>query len=116
MGVEVVVMPTIREPDGLAMSSRNVQLSSEQRHAAPVVRRALFQAFLLWESGQRDGDILREAANKILQAETMVDSIDYVSVASMSTLNEVEQVEGRTMVSVAVHMGPVRLIDNIVLE
>ena len=79
-------------------------------------RRALFQTFLLWESGQRDGDILREAANKILQAETMVDSIDYVSVASMSTLNEVEQVEGRTMVSVAVHMGPVRLIDNIVLE
>ena len=116
MGVEVVVMPTIRELDGLAMSSRNVQLSSEQRHAASVVHRAIFRAFLLWTNGQRDGDTLRKAANKILQAESMVDSIDYVSVASMSTLNEVEQVEGRTMVSAAVHMGPVRLIDNIVLE
>lgn len=116
MGVEVVVMPTIREADGLAMSSRNVQLSPEQRLAAPVVHDALFQAYLLWSSGERDGDALRNAATKTLQAEPKVDSIDYVSVASMLTLDEVERVDGRTMISVAVHMGPVRLIDNIVLE
>jgi pantothenate synthetase len=59
---------------------------------------------------------LRAAAQEILQAEPLVDSIDYVSVASMSTLDEVERVSGRAMVSAAVHMGPVRLIDNIVLE
>jgi pantoate--beta-alanine ligase len=116
MGVDVVVMPTIREPDGLAMSSRNVQLSPEQRQDAPVVHKALCQAYLLWTGGERSGDILREAARQILQAEPMVDAIDYVSMAGMLTLDELETVDGRAMVSIAVHMGAVRLIDNIVLE
>ena len=116
MGVDVVVMPTIRESDGLAMSSRNVQLSPEQRRAAPVVHKTLCQAYLSWTDGERSGDVLREAARQILLAEPMVDSIDYVSVAGMSTLDELDQVGGRAMVSVAVRMGSVRLIDNIVLE
>ena len=116
MGVEVVVMPTIREPDGLAMSSRNVQLSADQRQAASVVHQALHRAYQLWIGCERNGDVLREAASQILQAEPMVDSIDYVSVAGMSTLDESGHVDGRAMVSVAVHMGAVRLIDNIVLE
>ena len=67
MGVEVVIMPTIRELDGLAMSSRNVQLTPEQRQAAPVVHSALCQAYLLWAGGERDGDKLRQAAQEILQ-------------------------------------------------
>ena len=116
MGVEVVVMPTIREPDGLAMSSRNVQLSADQRQAAAVGHQALRRAYQLWTGCERNGDVLREAASQILQAEPMVDSIDYVSVAGMSTLDESGHVDGRAMVSVAVHMGAVRLIDNIVLE
>mgnify|MGYP002527392959 FL=1 len=116
MGVDVVVMPTIRESDGLAMSSRNVQLSAEQRRAAPAVHKALCQAHQLWISGERSGDGLREAARERLQAEAMVDSIDYVRVAGRSTLDELEQVDGRAMVSVAVHMGGVRLIDNTGLE
>ena len=115
MGVEVVVMPTIREPDGLAMSSRNVQLSPEQRQAAPVVHRALCQSHLLWIQGERDGDTLRDAARTVLQSESKVESIDYVSVAGMLTLDELERVDGRAMVSTAVQMGAVRLIDNIVL-
>ena len=116
MGVEVVVMPTIREPDGLAMSSRNAQLSPEQRQAAPVVHRALCQSHLLWIQGERDGDTLRDAARTVLQSESKVESIDYVSVAGMLTLDELERVDGRAMVSTAVQMGAVRLIDNIVLE
>ena len=116
MGVEVVVMPTIREPDGLALSSRNVQLSTEQRKAAPVVYRALCRAYTLWMDGERNGDALRETVQPVLEAESRVDAIDYVSVAGMTTLDELERVEGRVMVSAAVHMGPVRLIDNIVLE
>ncbi len=116
MGVDVVVMPTIREPDGLAMSSRNVQLSPEQRQAAPVVYRALCQAHLLWTEGERNGDALRGAVQSILQTESRVDLIDYVSVAGMVELDEMDQVDGRAMVSAAVHMGTVRLIDNIVLE
>ena len=116
MGVEVVVMPTIRDSDGLALSSRNVQLSPERRQAAPVLYRALCRAHALWMDGERRGDPLREAALGELQSESMVDAIDYVSVAGMETLEELERIEGRAMVSVAVHMGPVRLIDNIVLE
>ena len=116
MDVEVVVMPTIREPDGLAMSSRNIQLSPEQRQAAPVVYRALCRAHMLWMEGERNGDALRGAAQAILEAESQVDQIDYVSVANIATLDEMDQVEGRAMVSAALHMGPVRLIDNIVLE
>jgi pantoate--beta-alanine ligase len=116
MGVEVVVMPTIRESDGLAMSSRNVQLSPEQRLAATVIHRALCQMYLLWSGGERNGDALRESASYILRAEAAVDEIDYVSVASMTTLDELTTVEGRAMVSAAVQMGSVRLIDNIVLE
>ena len=116
MGVEVVVMPTIRESDGLAMSSRNVQLSPEQRQAAPIVHRALCQSHLLWAEGERDGDTLRDAARTVLQSESRVESIDYVSVAGMLTLDELERVDGRAMVLTAVQMGAVRLIDNIVLE
>ena len=116
LGVEVVVMPTIREPDGLAMSSRNVQLSQEQRQAAPVVYRALCLAHRLWMDGERKGNTLRRAALAMLESEPRVDAIDYVSVAGMETLEEMCQVEGRIMVSVAVQMGAVRLIDNIVLE
>ena len=116
MGVEVVVMPTIREPDGLAMSSRNVQLSPEHRQAAPTVYRALCEAYRLWADGERNGDNLREAAKDILRAEPRINYIDYVSVASMSTLDEVALVTGRAILSAAVHMGSVRLIDNLVLE
>ena len=116
MGVEVVVMPTIRESDGLAMSSRNVQLSPNQRLFASVIHRALRQMYLLWSGGERNGDVLRESARNILQAELAVDEIDYVSVASMVTLDEQTTIEGRAMVSAAIRMGSVRLIDNIVLE
>lgn len=115
-GVEVVVMPTIRESDGLAMSSRNVQLSPNQRLSASVIHRALCQMYLLWSSGERNGDVLRESARNILQAELAVDEIDYVSVASMVTLDEQTTIEGRAMASTAIRMGSVRLIDNIVLE
>jgi len=116
MGVEVVVMPTIREPDGLAMSSRNVQLSPEHRQAAPAVYRALCEAYRFWADGERNGDNLREVAKDILRSEPRINFIDYVSVASMSTLDEVALVTGRAILSAAVHMGSVRLIDNLVLE
>ena len=116
MGVEVVVMPTIRESDGLAMSSRNVQLNEEQRQAAPVLHKALYQMYLLWSQGERDGSVLRKAAEMILDSEHTIDQIDYVSVVNLSTLEELEDVEGRALVSAAVRMGCVRLVDNIILE
>ena len=116
MAVEVVVMPTIREPDGLAMSSRNVQLSLNDRRAASVVYRALRHAYEHWAEGERNADNLKDVAKRILLKEPNIRSIDYVSVASLSTLDEVDVVAGRAMLSAAVEMGSVRLIDNMILE
>ena len=115
LGVDVVVAPTVREPDGLALSSRNVYLSEEERTAAPVVYRALCEARRLWEDGVRDADMLRSEARRVLDAEPRVARIDYVSVADVETLEELDTVDGRAMVSVAVQIGRPRLIDNIVL-
>ena len=116
MTVEVVVMPTIREPDGLAMSSRNSQLSLDDRKSASVVYRALYHAYEHWAEGERNADNLKGAAKRILLTEPNVRSIDYVSVASMSTLDEVDLVADRAILSTAVEMGSVRLIDNVILE
>ena len=115
LGVDVVIAPTVREPDGLALSSRNVYLTREERQAAPVVYRALCQARRLWEVDVKDADRLRREAGRVLEDEPLVERIDYVSVADAETLEELETVEGRAMVSVAVQIGRTRLIDNVIL-
>jgi pantoate--beta-alanine ligase len=115
MGMEVVVVPTVREADGLALSSRNVYLSAEERRAAPVVHRALAGALKLWEAGERRGERLRAEVGRVLEQEPLVRAVDYVSVAHADTLKELEVVEGRAMVSMAVWIGRTRLIDNVVL-
>ncbi len=115
MGLEVVVVPTVRDDDGLALSSRNVYLTPEQRRAAPVVYRAVCQAQELWRQGERDGDQLRQAVRSILDQEALLEKIDYVSVADAETLEELATVGAPALVSVAVYLGRTRLIDNIVL-
>ncbi len=116
MGVEVVTMPTIREPDGLAMSSRNAYLTADERAAAPVIYRALCAAERLWASGERDAGRLRAAALEVLSAEPLVEEVDYVSVVDADSMAVVDVVHGRrVMVAVAARVGAVRLIDNVVL-
>ena len=116
MGIEIVAVPTIRDADGMALSSRNAYLTPEQREAAPVIYRALSAARQMWETGETDAERLRGAVREILQQEPLLAGIDYVSVADLSTLRELEQVNGPAMVSTAVRMGKTRLIDNVVLE
>ena len=118
LGVEVVTMPTVREPDGLALSSRNAYLTPEQRQAAPVVYRALRAAESLWQAGERDAGRLRVAALAVLQGEPLVESVDYVGVVDGDTMAEVDVVAdgGRAMAATAVRVGAVRLIDNVVLR
>ena len=115
MGVEVVVCPTVREDDGLAMSSRNVRLDPEERRAAAGLFRALSQAQGLWSAGDRDAGRLRNEVRGSLESVPLFAGIDYVSVADTATLEEQETVTGQIMVLAAVHLGKVRLIDNIVL-
>ena len=115
LGVEIVVVPTVREPDGLAMSSRNVYLTTEQRQAATVIYKALCYAKDLWGKGERDGERLRREVRLILEDQPQVDKIDYVSVADATTLDELDKVEDSAMVLVAVRIGKARLIDNVIL-
>lgn len=116
LGLEVVAVPTVRDPDGLAQSSRNAYLSPVQRQAAPVVYRGLSNAKTLWTDGVTDGDILRAAMRAELEQEPLVEDIDYTSVADVETLEELDQVQSRAMISVAVTIGSTRLIDNVILE
>jgi pantoate--beta-alanine ligase len=108
---EVIACPTVREPDGLALSSRNVHLTPEERAAAPVLRRALLAVRTRWEAGERSGDTLRETMRVVLAAEPLAD-VDYVSVADGTTLAELREVAGPALASLAVRFGTTRLIDN----
>jgi pantoate--beta-alanine ligase len=112
--VEVVGCPTVREADGLAMSSRNSYLNEEQRRAAPVLYRALVTARDRWSTGERRADALRRAMRQVLATEPLAE-IDYVSVADPATLRELEQITGASLLSMAVRIGPARLIDNILV-
>jgi pantoate--beta-alanine ligase len=108
---EVIACPTVREADGLALSSRNVHLSPEERGAAPVLRRALAAAREAWAAGERSGDALRATMRRVLADEPLAWP-DYVSVADSSTLDELELVDGPALLSLAVRFGDTRLIDN----
>jgi pantoate--beta-alanine ligase len=108
---EVIACPTVREPDGLAMSSRNVHLNAEERAAAPVLHRALLAAREAWAAGERSGDELRARMARVLAAEPLA-TVDYVSVADAATLRELERVDGPALLSLAVRFGSTRLIDN----
>ena len=114
LGVEVTAMPTVREPDGLAMSSRNAHLSPAERLAAPVLHNSLRAARELYADGSRQVPAIREAMQKMLDAEPLA-STDYVSVADPETLAELQHIEGPALVSLAVRIGDTRLIDNVVL-
>jgi pantoate--beta-alanine ligase len=110
----VIPCPTVREPDGLALSSRNVHLSTEERRAAPVLWQALSAAREAWLAGEHDGDALRHIMADILATEPLA-RVEYVSCADGMTLEELARVDGPALLSLAVAFGATRLIDNIPL-
>ena len=112
--VKIVVCPIVREPDGLAMSSRNVYLDAEQRKAATVLYRALNAAKNMYESGERDAEKLRQIMREVIASEPLA-QMQYVSCTDYDTLEELETVTGKTLLSMAVYFGKTRLIDNFVL-
>ena len=113
IATEVIACPTVREPDGLALSSRNVHLSVAERAAAPVLRRALLAARTRWESGERSGEVLRSTMRAVLAAEPAATPA-YVSVADGRSLAELERIaDGEpALLSLAIRFGSTRLIDN----
>ena len=115
--VEIVVGPTVREEDGLALSSRNLYLSTEERKAATVLRHALERCLTLYNSGERDSARLLAAMRAVIEGEPRA-GIDYVAITDCELLDPIETVSGSapTLVSMAVFIGRTRLIDNIVLN
>jgi len=115
MNLEIITVPTVREPDGLAMSSRNIYLNPQERQAALVLYRALSLAQRLWSQGEKDAGHLRQQMLALIQKQPLA-AIDYVSIADTETLNELDTVSPPALVSLAVRVGKTRLIDNVVLE
>jgi pantoate--beta-alanine ligase len=112
--IEIVVCPTLREPDGLAMSSRNAYLTPEERRAATVLFRALSAGGSACEKGERKAETLRRLVSETVAAEPLA-NLQYVSCADYDSLRELETVEGRALLSMAVLVGKTRLIDNFVI-
>ncbi|MFN2298725.1 MAG: pantoate--beta-alanine ligase [Anaerolineales bacterium] len=113
--LEIIVCPTVREADGLAMSSRNTYLSAEERRAATVLHRALSAARSACDGGERGAEALRKAMRACLEAEPLART-EYVSAADPDTLAELDRVERDALLSMAVRIGKTRLIDNFLLR
>ena len=112
--LEIVVCPIVRAPDGLAMSSRNVYLTPQERQAAPVLFRSLRAAKSAYAAGERQAESLRAQVREIIAGEPLA-NLQYVSCADYDTLEELEVVSGKALLSLAVYFGKTRLIDNFVL-
>jgi len=112
--VDIVVSPTVREADGLAMSSRNAYLGEDERRAAPVLYRALSAAKEKFEAGERNAEVLRAVVMRTLSTEPRANA-QYVSVADPDTIEELSEISDGALLSAAVTIGKTRLIDNILL-
>ncbi len=111
----VVPMPIVREPDGLAMSSRNSYLSPDERQAALALSRGLRAAEACWHAGERDAGSLRQVVLDIIDREPLA-QVDYVSLADGATLEELQRAAPGALLSLAVRVGKTRLIDNTELD
>lgn len=114
MDVEIVVCPIVREPDGLAMSSRNAYLNAEQRQQALVLSRSLLEVKAAVEAGERDVGMLAEIGRRVIASEPRA-KLDYLAIVDPDTLDPIDKVSQGTLIAVAVWLGTTRLIDNILL-
>ena len=115
LGVEIVVCPIIRDPDGLALSSRNIYLSPEERTQALSLSRAIRRIEALFANGVRDAAVLRSVAQELLQSEEKI-RIDYIALVDWSTLLPVDFAAPGTLFAIAAYVGATRLIDNTILN
>ncbi len=116
LDTEVLVMPTVREDSGLAMSSRNSYLSAEEQQAAAVIHRALVKAKETFKTGERHAAKLADQVRATIEAEPRV-RLDYVGITDAETLERLERLDDRPiLIAVAAYVGKIRLIDNIMLN
>jgi pantoate--beta-alanine ligase len=114
MDVEVVAYPTVREPDGLAMSSRNTYLSPSERERALLIHKSIEGVETLFRNGVRDTGQLRKEAGRILGSREGIE-VEYVCISDAETLTEIDNIEGNAVLAIACRVGKTRLIDNTIL-
>jgi pantoate--beta-alanine ligase len=115
MNLDVIIGPTLREADGLAMSSRNVYLSPEERSQAPVLNQSLILAQNMWNQGERDASVIRRSMEDLIKQKPL-GKIEYISLADAYTLQELKDARKPLVISMAVKFGKTRLIDNLLLD
>jgi pantoate--beta-alanine ligase len=115
MSIEIIAVPTVREPDGLAMSSRNTYLNAEERKQAMVLYQSLKLAQKLYAGGERDAKAIIAQMTALIKQQPLAE-IAYISIADAGTLEELDKVKPPALVSMAVRFGKTRLIDNVVLQ
>jgi len=114
MDLKVVPYPTVREPDGLAMSSRNTYLSPAEREKALLIYASMKKVEALFKAGQRDVSVLREEVKQVLSSEEGV-QIEYITISDAETLVEIDRIENKAVLAIACRVGKTRLIDNTIL-
>jgi len=115
LGVEIVVCPIVREPDGLAMSSRNAYLDPDERQAARVLYESLCRARELMQGGERRAQVIAGEMRRLIAQEPRA-RLDYVAVVDADTFEPVERIGGRLVIPLAVRVGRARLLDNLLVE
>lgn len=115
MDIDIILLPTVREHDGLAMSSRNSFLSTEERKVAPVLYRALIMASEMVKNGEKNTRKIYSEMKRMIENESLV-VIDYISITDPETLTDISEIKGKTLIALAVKIGSTRLIDNILIE
>lgn len=115
MGIDVVACPTVREEDGLAMSSRNASLNQDERKAAAIIYRSLKKASESVESGIIKTDTIKKLMKEMLMSETLISDVQYCSAYDTATLDEIEEIGKEALLAVAVKIGSTRLIDNMLV-
>lgn len=113
--VEIIVSKIVRDPDGLAMSSRNTYLSDNERQNALWLHRSLNQVQNLYEAGEKNACILKERISMLLSDNAPLIQIEYIEIVDSNTLENINQIKDKTLVAIAVKVGKTRLIDNIIL-
>ena len=114
MDIEIIPHPTLREKDGLAMSSRNTYLSPTERERALLIYRAIKKVEEIFKEGQREAPAMKEEAKRVLSSKNGID-IEYISICNTDTLEEVDQIKDKALLAIACRIGRTRLIDNTIL-
>lgn len=115
MDCEVVILPTVREKDGLALSSRNVYLTPEERRAATILYQALLTAKSLIEAGERSASVISNAMERMFREEERART-EYIAICHPKTLREIKEIQGETLIALSVWIGKTRLIDNLIIK